>query len=639
LSGDARSAVGFITIMIASDMRTKIDRLISAGQLGEGLHFLSRLWAQEKSTATASFLVSRFERLRPQLKLLPYRVGILRSFTVEPMVPLLRAAAFCAGIDLQVYLSDFNAYVQEIVDPSSSLYEFAADAVILAIQTRDIAPALWNSFSLLERERNHALVAQITGDFGNWVREFRRHSRAHLIIHNLEQPVAPSAGILDGQSAEGQKAAIEEINRELRALCAEQVGVYALDYDAMAARHGRASWHDEYKWSTVRLPIAAPNLIHLVNEWVRFLHPLTGKVAKVLVTDLDNTLWGGILGEDGMDGICLGSEYPGSAFQELHRVLIDLQQRGIVLAICSKNNRTEALEALQNHPGMLLKPNHFAAVRINWEEKVQNLRELAAELNVGIDALALLDDSPVEREQVRRALPEVFLIDLPSEPSQFACAVRESPIFERLVLSSEDAHRSAMYQAQQERQQLQQAVSSREDFYRSLQQEAEIAPITKATLARAAQLIKKTNQFNLTNQRYTEQQILELAASRDWECFSMRVQDRFGDNGLVGVALLHHNCEMCEVDTFLLSCRVIGRTVETAFLAFLVEHAWARGARRLQGWFVPSSKNAAAESFYPRHGFHLVEQNAKGGLWSLDLAQQVVACPEWIRLVIRNGAE
>jgi HAD superfamily phosphatase (TIGR01681 family) len=213
-------------------------------------------------------------------------------------------------------------------------------------------------------------------------------------------PALPSHGIFDAQSEVGQATAIREINEKLRQIARGHNGVYILDYDSLVARHGRVRWHDERKWLMARLPVSAENLVHLAKEWMRFIHPLSGKICKALVTDLDNTLWGGVVGEDGPDGIQLGPEYPGAAYQSLQRVLLDLYRRGIILAVCSKNNTSDAMEVLEEHPGMILRPRHFAALRINWNDKAENLREIAAELNIGIDSLAFLDDNPVERERV-----------------------------------------------------------------------------------------------------------------------------------------------------------------------------------------------------------------------------------------------
>ena len=623
--------------MNTSELRQEIDRWIAADDVAGATRSLAELWAKDNSSPAASFLCSRYEQLRPTLNLLPYRLAILRSFTVEPMVPLLRAAAFSAGIDLTVRLSEFNAHAQEILDSASALYDFAPDVVILAVQTRDAAPDLWRDFPALTSEQIQAAIDRVTGEFRNWVHVFREHSQAHLIIHNFEQPIAVSQGVLDNQLQINQSSAIRQLNEGLRGLASQQPGVYILDYDGLVARHGRAHWHDERKWLMVRLPIAAHNLNHLAVEWLRFLHPLTGKVAKAVVVDLDNTLWGGVIGEDGIAGIQLGSEHPGGAYQDLQRALLDLHHRGILLAICSKNNADDAMEALQNHPGMLLKPEHFATMRINWGDKSQNLREIAAELNVGIESLAFVDDNPIERQQIRTQVPGVLVIELPHDPIEFARAIRECPRFERLSLLAEDRQRSEYYQKERERGRLEQTVSSREDFYRSLQQEVEIAPLDKSTLPRIAQLTNKTNQFNLTTHRYTEQQILELASSPDWNCFSLRVRDRFGDNGLVGVAITRKQEKTYEVDTLLMSCRVIGRTVETAFLSFLADHARKQGAQQLQGWFLPTKKNAPACDFYSSHGFQVLEQNGHGTLWGLNLEQSQVACPEWVRLHIVNG--
>jgi len=621
----------------STEARQEIDRLIAAGDASAAKRALIELWAYEASASAASFVVQRFEQLRAAINLQPYRLAILRSFTVEPMVPLLRAAAFCIGIDLAVHVADFNAYVQAIMDPASTLYGSAPDVVIVAVQTRDIAPDLWNDFTNLNEDQVQSTIARVTNDFQGWIRALRKNTAAHLVLHNFETPVYPSAGLLDAQSNSSQSMAIAQINRSLANLASEQTSVYVLDYDSLVARHGQATWHDERKWLTVRLPISAAHLNHLVEEWMRFLYPLTGKIAKVLVTDLDNTLWGGVIGEDGMVGIKLGTEYPGAAYQAVQRALLDFHRRGILLAVCSKNNREDALEAIEKHPGMLLKSAHFAAVRINWTDKVQNLREIAGELNVGIDSLAFLDDNPIERQQVRTVLPEVFVLDLPSDPMEFARSIRACPLFERLSISTEDHRRGAMYQAQREREQLEQSISSREDFYRSLQQEAEISPLTKANLARIAQLTNKTNQFNLTTRRYSEQQISELVSRAGWGCFSIRVRDRFGDNGLVGVAITRQEGDTAEIDSFLLSCRVIGRTVETAFLSFLADRARANGASRLQGWFLPTKKNAPARDFYSAHGFAAAKQNGDGTLWTLDLKKSFLPAPEWIRLRIVNG--
>ena len=600
--------------MDQGDTRNQIDSLIEAGDAAGAAHRLAAAWERQPSTAFAGFVASRFEKIRGLLPLVPYRLAILRSFTVEPVLPILRASAYARGIALEIHTGEFNAYAQEMLDGESGLYRFRPDAAVLAVQTRDAGD-----------------LVSLLGRFEGWIAAFRRNSAAALIVHSLELP-APADGILDAQQEAGEAEAVRAINRGLVTLARQHRGVYVLDYDALVARHGREQWGDERKWLTVRLPIASANLPHLAAEWMRFVHPLTGKLAKCIAVDLDNTLWGGVIGEDGMTGIQLGQEYPGAAYQGVQRTLRDLARRGILLAIASKNNAADALEALGSHPGMILKPRDFAAMRINWNDKAESLREIAAELNVGLDSIAFVDDNPVERQQVRERAPEAIVVELPEDPMRFAQALRDCPWFERLTLSEEDRQRGEYYAAQRERAGLESAAASKEDFYRSLEQVAEIAPVAPATLARVAQLTQKTNQFNLTTRRYTEQQIQEMANCDGWRVWSLRVTDRYADNGLVGVAITRLEGEVCEIDTFLMSCRVIGRTVETALLARVAQDARERGAKRLEGWFLPTKKNAPAREFYREHGFGEASKTAEGTRFAFDLTQGAIATPEWITI-------
>jgi FkbH-like protein len=618
------------------NLREEVDRQIAGSAFDLAARQLAELWRRDPGAATAAFVTSRLDQCGEKLALPKFKVAILRSFTVEPIVPLLRAEAFAYGIDLAVHVGDFNAYTQEILDGSSSLYRFAPDAVILAVRTAEVAPDLWQQFADLSPEAARAAAERVVRSFEQWAASFRERSQAALIVHSLEQPRNASLGVLDSQSESGQSGLIRHINRELRRIAAGYRGVYVLDYDALAARHGREHWHDERKLLMARLPIAADHLLHMAQEWMRFVLPLSGRVAKALVVDLDNTLWGGVIGEDGMTGIKVGAEYPGAAYQALQRALLNLSRKGILLAVCSKNNLDDAMEALDKHPGMLVRSTDFAAIRINWTDKSQNLREIAQELNIGVDSLAFVDDNRFEREQVRAALPEVFVINLPENPLEYAIAVRDCPVFERLTLSAEDQQRTAMYAGQKARAGAEQSFQSKEDFFRFLEQAAEIAPVCDLTLARVAQLTQKTNQLNLTTRRYTEQQVAEMAARPGWQVLSIKVRDRFGDHGLVGVAITHDDGEQCEVDTFLMSCRVIGRTIETAFLSHLAESAGGRGCKRLVGWFLPTKKNAPARDFYAQHGFQKQGSNGDGSVWSLDLERSPLRCPEWIKLELND---
>ena len=620
-----------------SAMRMKIDAALADGNWAAARLELARLWSADPSGQTASLVVSRFEKLRGKIPLTPLRLAVLRSFTLEPLVGLLRACAFAGGIDLEIRLGDFNTFHQEIVDPASWLYAYAPQAIFLAVQLRDLAPGLWNTFADLSGEQAQSLVDQVNSQFAELVNVLRSRSSAHLMIHGMQTPPAPAMGILDHRLPLGQAQAVSRINAGLAQLADQNRNVYLLDYDALIALHGASHWEDPLKWLTVRLPIAAANLLPLARQWMRFLHPISGKICKCLVTDLDNTLWGGVIGEEGMDGIRLDSGPAGFAFQAVQRAMLDLYRRGIILAIASKNNPADARQAIDKHPGMLLRAEHFAAMRINWNDKATSLREIAAELNIGLDSLAFLDDNPMERQWIAQQLPDVTMIELPPQPTEYAAALRDAPVFERLAVTQEDQQRGRTYAEQRLRAELQSSSASLEDFYRSLNMEAQIARVTPASLARVAQLTQKTNQFNLTARRYSEEQIATLMADPAARVYTLHVQDRLGDSGLVGVAITRDEGRRCELDTLLMSCRVIGRTIETAFLAHLAAEARQRGNSILAGWFLPTKKNTPAQDFFASQGFARLRQEPQGSYWELDLSGPLPASPPWIKVQTNLG--
>jgi len=605
--------------------REEIDNLIAAGEAVPAAEALKGFLRASPSAGTAAFVASRFEQIADRLKLTPLRAAFLRSFTIEPMIPALRALAYEAGIDLRVMVGDHNVIAQALIDPRSSLHAFNADLVVIAALTSDLAPALWHADGDLK-----VAAADAAEQVGAWIAAFRAHSAATIIIQGLEQPPYPVDGLLDAFGGAGQRRAIEAANQALALVATRHRGVFVLDYDALAARHGRLAWSDPAKDLAMRVPLRPEAYQWLAQEYMRFIRPLAQKTCKVLAVDLDNTLWGGVVGEDGPDGIRIGVDYPGSAYRALQRELKALQRRGLLLAICSKNNPNDALAVLRDHPEMLLRPEDFAAVRMNWDDKAANLRAIASELNVGIDAVALLDDNPAERDWVRSQLPEVHIIEVTTDPLAMIEALRRSAVFERLALSAEDRVRTEQYRQQHERSKAAETAHSVEDFLRSLGMKATLDEVRPATLSRVAQLTQKTNQFNVTTRRYTEEEISRFAADPSQFVRTIRVADRYGDNGLVGLVMGRIDRDQCEIDTMLLSCRVIGRDVETALLADVASRAQSAGATILTGHFRTTAKNAPASDVFARHGFTKVEEAADGSKWQLDLRRQSVKTPEWI---------
>jgi FkbH-like protein len=516
-----------------------------------------------------------------------------------------------------------NVIAQELLAPGA-VDAFAPDLVIVSALTRDAAPAVW--FGDAVDGADH-----VASELRQWLAAWRTRSAATVLVQGFEQPAFAADGLLDGIAGVGQRGAIDRLNDAVRRLAAEHRGVYVLDYDALVARHGRAAWGDPRKDLAMRVPMTPVAFAALADEYMRFLHPLTGRVAKAIAVDLDNTLWGGIIGEDGAAGIQIGVEYPGSAYLAVQRELKQLSRRGVLLALCSKNNWAEAKDALDTHPEMLLRARDFSAIRVNWSDKAENLRAIAGELNIGLDAIALLDDNPVEREWVRAQLPEVHVLDVPGDPLAMADALRRSPLFERLELSSEDRERAGHYRAQHRRAVAEAASGSVEDFLRSLEMTAELSDVTPAALTRVAQLTQKTNQFNVTTRRYTEEQVSRFAADPDHLVRTVRVRDKYGDNGLVGVLMASASNRRCEIDTLLLSCRVIGRSVETLLLAEAEAFARRKRATVLSGRFIPTPKNAPARAVFESHGFARCSEDAGGSTWELDLTQASIAPPDWIQ--------
>jgi FkbH-like protein len=598
-----------------------------AGAMQAHAHALLSL---SPTLGTAQKIVNTLSLDLPDRATVKCKVAFLRSYTVEPAIPFLRALAALHGIELVVKVGEFNSYAQEVIDPGSWLYEFAPDIVILAAQTRDVAPDLWHGSGDTAAEEAAAIVNSVVSPLVALSERLRERSSAALIIQNLEQPGIANAGLLDSRREIGQQELIRMVNRRLSLEALKHDDVYILDYDALVARHGRERWTDEKKWLTSRSPVAADCLIFAAREYLRFILPLAGRLSKVLVVDLDNTLWGGIVGEDGPTGIKIGPEYPGATYLSLQRALLKIADRGILLAICSKNNPSDAMEVLESHPEMLLRPRHFAALRINWTDKAQNLRDIAAELNVGIDSVAFLDDNPVERQRVKTALPEVTVIDLPADPARYASALLSCAVFERLTITAEDRARGGYYSTQRERKTSEASAGSLEDFYRSLEMRSEIVAVTPATLGRIAQLTQKTNQLNTTTRRYTESDVQALARDPAWSLFGVKITDKFGDNGIVGVVFLKIIGDTLDIDTFLLSCRVIGRTVETLMLSHACKIGVAAACSKITGWFLPTRKNEPAAKIYANNGFAKLEENENGSLWQLSLVDGSIKKPEWL---------
>jgi FkbH-like protein len=557
----------------------------------------------------------------------PLRVALLSSFSIEFARDALVACALANGMRLTLYQAPFGSFRQEILDPASGLYAFKPQAVILAVE-----PNAW-----IAADSNASSSAQLVSEVEALARAFRERSGAALLCHNFPLPRWPAAPVADEHLRAADSAAFTAAcNHGLRGLSRSVADFHVVDYASLVNRAGYDRWFDDRMRLYAKAPIAQAMYPVLAREYLRHLRGLVGLTRKCLVVDLDNTLWGGILGEDGVDGVKLGPDYPGSAFVEFQQFILQLRSRGTILAIASKNNPPDVEQMFHGHKFMALKWEHFSSRQIGWMPKAESLVAIARELNIGLEHMVFVDDSPFEVEHIREALPEVTVIQLPGEPSQYVQALAQDGWFDAASVSDEDRRRGELYQQREQAESLRVAAGGNlEDFYRDLDMELTIAPVNAASLKRAAQLTQKTNQFNVTTRRYTEGDVAKLMADPSWVACTVSVRDKFGDNGIVGIMFAGEQAGELRIDTLLMSCRVIGRTVETAMLAFLCDHAHAKGIARVRGTIIPTEKNVPVRDLFSRHGFSGADAGSEGASeWLLDTATAPVAYPTWFRLSI-----
>jgi FkbH-like protein len=561
----------------------------------------------------------------------PLKVALLSSFTIDPLVPFLRVEAARDGFDADVYVSPFNSVNQSLLDPDGACVRHRPDIVFITQLLSDICPPLSDDFLALEPDTVDRLIEDTVEGCVAAVETFVARTHATVVMSNVSLPPAPLLGVYEDMADGSQTAAIRRMNARLVERVRSTAGVYVQDVDGLSAQVGRRRWHDARMWSLARAPLSAAALPVLASSHAAFMRAAFGPPRKCLVLDLDGTLWGGTLGEEGLSGIKIGHTYPGNAFRRFQQTVLSLHRRGILLAIVSKNNDGEVAEVFRSHPDMILKAEHFSATRINWRDKVDNLLDIAAELRIGTDSLVFFDDSPVECALVRQLLPDVLTIQAPQDVLDYSEALERSRAFERLAFTAEDRRRGQMYREQTERARLLPAAGSLDAFLESLQMEAEIRPVDDFTLPRAVELTQKTNQFNLTTRRYSAPELAAAIEEADRAAFSLRLTDRFGDNGIVGLAVLRIETDALVIEAFLLSCRVIGRGAETALLSFLAAWARERGLRALDGEFIPTPKNAPAADCYSRHGFVPVGTTTSGTKWRLSTIDADVPWPPTIR--------
>lgn len=563
---------------------------------------------------------------RPLPGLQRFRLGLVGTSTLDLLIPPLIATALRHGILLDVITANYGQVAQEALDAASAINTARCDAVLLALDYRSLP------IPEMLAARGDAVAAAV--DLVNTLRNgFHANGGALSIIQTFAAPPEQLFGNFDRRVAETTHSLLAQINADLIDSIAGTADLM-LDIASLANTVGTANWFAPESWNLAKLAFA-PQYIPLYADHVgRLLGAVRGHSRRCLILDLDNTLWGGVIGDRGPEGITLGQGDPvGEAHLEVQRTALMLRERGVVLAVSSKNTDAIAREPFKSHPEMVLREQHIAVFQANWDDKASNIKAIADSLSLGLRSMVFLDDNPVERNLVRTLLPDVTVPEMPEDPALFARTLLAAGYFEAIAYSDEDRARADFYQDNARRLELKSKVAGVQGYLESLQMEIEFAPFDSVSRSRITQLINKSNQFNLTTRRYTEAEVQALETEQGVYTLQVRLADVFGDNGMISVLIARAvDEEEWAIDTWLMSCRVLGRRVEHMVLRELLEAARGQGVQRVTGLYLPTAKNALVKDHYETLGFTKIAAAPDGSSrWMLDTGAHVEPAPMKIR--------
>ena len=563
----------------------------------------------------------------------PLRVAFLRNFTIEPLLPVLSGELTLAGLPSCHYLSNFDAIASDVMTAKSPFFDFSPDIIILAQWLDRLNGELATAF-LCGGSNASAHVDRVVGLIDTFLGAIRRGTPKPILINNFPVPVYVPLGILDSQRNDYQRSVISNLNSRLVQLAQSHQDVFLVDYQRVFNELGYRQAFDARYWQQSSAPLSQIALATIGQEYAKYIRALAGLTKKCLVLDCDDTLWGGLIGEDGIDGIRLGPNYPGNCFVAFQNEILGLHQRGILLALNSKNNEADVLDVIRRHPSMVLREEHIATWQINWDDKATNIQRIADTLHAHLDSMVFVDDSPLEIDLINSRLPNVATIQVPKSSSQVIGMLLSSGYFDSLSYSGEDQSRTAHFVASRRFAARTEAPPSQTEYLKSLDIQTDIGLAGPAELPRISQLVLKTNQFNLTVQRHHRGDIERLATSPNSAVFYVKVRERIGDLGLVGVASLRIGDRIAHIDDFLLSCRALGRGVESVLLIKVGEYAFRHlHCHTLRGYYKPSTKNAQVRDFYAKHAFS--PDGCLSDAWQLSSSEYESLAqhqPEWLNV-------
>jgi FkbH-like protein len=569
------------------------------------------------------------KELLKQANLVPTRIAILGGSTTTEVMSMLELFLLAQGIQPSFYESGYNRYCEDVLFENPDLWNFKPEIVFVHTTWHNVSqfPGLLET----ETEVEKRLAGEMARFESLW-QKIHEKLGALIIQNNFDLPQLRPLGNLEASEPYCRVNFLLRLNAAFAAYARNHTRFLINDIHFLSAQVGLAAWHDRNYWYNFHMALSPTATVVLAQNVAAIIKSVYGRAKKCLILDLDNTLWGGIIGDDGVQNLILGRDHPvGEAFVDFQRYVKALKQRGIILTVCSKNNAEIAKEGF-SHPDSVLKLEDFSVFKANWDPKPDNIRATASELNIGLDSMVLVDDNPTERALVAGELPEVVVPDVGSDVSRFAEILEHERYFEVAKVVQDDLSRSDYYTSNAQRSAYKADFRDYGDFLASLEMTAEIGAFVPVYVERITQLINKTNQFNLTTRRYTSAEVEAISRDPNYVTLYGRLADKFGDNGLVSVLIGHVSQEIVELDVWLMSCRVLEREMELAMFDALIEECQARDIRGIVGVYIPSKRNGMVAGHYASLGFSRLD-GAPGNreLWQYDVPHYYSAKTRYIR--------
>lgn len=555
---------------------------------------------------------------RPDVDYIDKRIAVLCGSTVDDIKNILELFLLDVGIRPRFYQSEYNKFYEDAVFGNAELDVFQPDIIIVFTSMVNIIerPALGDGYDEVKEK-----LCMEMGRFTRiWEELTKRFPAAVIIQNNMDLSYETGLGSLDAAEHYGLTRFIESLNRDFADYAVSHENFFLHDLHGLAARIGLLKWHDRFQYYAYKLAMSYDVIPEVSLGLAKIIKGLLGKNKKCLVLDLDNTLWGGIIGDDGMEHIEIGHETPtAEAYTAFQEYVLKLKERGVILAVCSKNEEDIAKSGF-NHPDSVLHVEDFVSFHANWKPKNINLRIIAEEINIGTDSLVFIDDNPAERQLVRDTMPEVAVPEVdPVDVFSYIRAIEGAGFFEPVTISEDDRKRNESYRGNIQRRSLEESMQTYDDFLQSLEMEAEIDDFRSVYYDRIAQLTNKSNQFNLTTRRYTRADIEQMANDQHYVTLYGRLRDKFGDNGLISVVIGEKIDDSLHIRLWLMSCRVLKRGMEQMMLDALAARAAADGCKELIGYYYKTSKNKMVSDLYAVFGFEKIMQSGDDTVWRLDL--------------------